>query len=182
MNQQDLDIARAARSQKLVTYYFIDVAILARAMQAALPASAGSLAAETISTTLTADLSLFPERAGGWYRVADGQEFIGAHLFVRRYSRWMKSLGAALVFSVETMNMEDDWVTDDMPALQAIVWGLMDRARHDLKAARAITDPLAVGLAFQVVRQSVRNGEHPHQTQVRASRITQGLRLVHGDL
>lgn len=169
---------RAVWSQKLVTYYFIDVNMLTQAIHNALPMPARAAhPPEHIAAMLTSDLTMFPERGAGWYRSVGSREFLGIILFVRRFSRWMKSLGASLGYDVDSMLMEDDWV-DSLPELQPVLWGLMDRARSDLQCAKAITDIESIEAAFQVLIRSVDAGEHPHQTFVRAERATQGLRLV----
>lgn len=179
MENQDFNIARAAWSQKLVTYYFIDVGMLSKAIHDALPAAARQWhPANVISAMLTSDLAIVPERAGGWYRTVGAQEFLGVHIFVRRYSRWMTSLGSSLGYDPTTLLIEDDWVTFSLPELKAVLWGLMDRVRQDLAGARAISDQESIAEAFHAVRKSVSAGEHPHQTHARASRITHGLRLV----
>ncbi|RMM39247.1 hypothetical protein QO021_28750 (plasmid) [Pseudomonas amygdali pv. lachrymans] len=170
--------ARAVWSQKLVTYYFVDVNMLTQAIHNALPVSSrAATPPEHIAAMLTNDLAVFPERAAGWYRTVGTREFLGILLFVRRYSRWMKSLGASLGHDVDAMLMEDDWV-DSLPEVQPVLWGLMDRVRADLQLAQAITDVRGIEAAFQVVIRSVDAGEHPHQTFVRGERATQGLRLV----
>ncbi|MBM5458585.1 hypothetical protein H8F21_13530 [Pseudomonas sp. P66] len=180
MEQTDQRVARATWSQKLVTYYFVDVDMLATAIHGALPKTARDAhRTKDIAALLTSDLALFPERAAGWYRTDGDKEFLGVHIFVRRYSKWMKLLGASLGFQVESMLIEDEWVDDPRyTELQAVIWGLMDRVRADLKAAREITSPEAIEAAFNTVRRSVSAGEPPHQTHVRASRITRGLRLI----
>lgn len=179
MDTQAFNFSRAAWSLRLVTFFFVDLNMLCQAIHDALPAKlrpghpAGAIAA-----MLTSDLAIFPERAGGWYRTVGNHEFLGVHVFLRRYSRWMKSLGASLGFEMGNLLLEDDWLADSPPELQVLICGLMDRVRQDLHAARAINDPAVIAEAFRVVRTSVAAGEHPHQTNARASRITQGLRLV----
>lgn len=174
INQYD----RAVWSQKLVTYYFIDVNMLTQAIHDALPMPARAAhPPEHIAAMLTSDLAMFPERGAGWYRNVGSREFLGVILYVRRFSRWMKSLGASLGYEVDSMLMEDDWV-DSLPGLQPVLWGLMDRVRSDLQCAKAITDIRSIHAAFQVVIRSLDAGEHPHQTFVRGERATQGLRLV----
>lgn len=179
MESQAFNIARATWSQKLVTCHFIDVGMLSQAVHEALPTSARQdHSAQKISAMLTNDWAINPALAGGWYRTDGDREFVGVHTFVRRYSRWMKSLGAALGFNTAAMLIEDDWVTESSPELQAVFYGLMDRVRADLAEARAITDARIIGEAFQAARQSVAKGEHPNQTHIRTSYITRGLRRV----
>lgn len=178
MTELNSQYNRAVWSKRLVTYYFIDVNMLTQAIHNALPeTSRAANPPENIAAMLTSDLAMFPERTAGWYRTVGSREFLGILLFVRRFSRWMKSLGASLGYDVDAMLMEDDWV-DSLPELQPVLWGLMDRVRADLQCAKAITDVRAIEAAFQAVIRSVDAGEHPHQTFVRGERATQGLRLV----
>ncbi|EKT4530022.1 hypothetical protein QEM33_002601 [Pseudomonas putida] len=179
MDALDIQAARSTWSQRLVSYYFVDVGLLAQAIYDAIPLPARlKIKVQDLTAELTSDLAIFPERAGGWYWADGMNEFLGIHLLVRRYGRWMKALGKALGFDVESSLIEDDWLEDNAPEIQAIVWDLMDRVRVELKAAKAISDPHALASAIIATRRSVEAGEQPRQTQIRAARLTQGLRLV----
>jgi hypothetical protein len=168
--------ARAQWAERLVTFYFVDLDLLAQSLSDALPQSGVQITAQTIKALMLGIIDGAPQ--SGWHQVISTKNFIGVPLFMRSYSKWAIALGMALGFNCDDLDFEDDWVESSTAEVQAILLGLTDRLRADYATAKKIDHPTARTRAFKAMQISTTAGESPQQIKVRADRAANGLRII----
>lgn len=168
--------ARARWADRLVAYHFVDLTFLSQELSNALQATGQQISPPAIQHLMLQRISA--TLLNGWHQVISGNHYVGVTLFLRRYGKWMSSLGEALGFTCWDLDVEDSWADDSMPEVQAILFGLTDRLAADFPEAKKITDISELVLAIKSVQLSKSRGDAPEQTNVRAQRAIHGLRLV----
>ncbi|MDF9779029.1 hypothetical protein [Pseudomonas baetica] len=168
--------ARARWAEALVAYHFVDLTLLAQELSKAFQATGKLISAPTIQNLMLQRISA--TLLQGWHQEICGNHYVGVTLFLRRYGKWVSSLGEALGLTCVDLDVEDSWADDSMPEVQAILFGLTDRLAADFPEAKKILDISNLVVALQSVHLSKRRGDAPEQTHVRAQRAIHGLRLV----
>ncbi|MGF6281896.1 hypothetical protein ABH908_000071 [Pseudomonas frederiksbergensis] len=168
--------ARARWSEALVACHFVDLTLLSQELSNAFFATGKLIGAQLIQDLMLQRIST--TLLGGWHQVISGNHYVGVTLFLRRYGKWVSSLGEALELPNLDLDVEDSWADESMPEVQAILFGLTDRLASDFTGAKKITDISNLVVALQSVHISKRRGDAPEQTNVRAERAIHGLRLV----
>jgi hypothetical protein len=168
--------ARAHWAERLVTYYFVDLDLLCESLSKSLPSTVRQITGKAIQDLMLVHIDA--AHMSGWHRVISQKHYVGVPLFVRRYTKWVKSVGQALGFDCANLDFEDDWADASMPELQAILWGLTDRLRADLPVSKSIKDPSAMARALESLQRSIARGETLEQAHARAERAAHGLRSI----
>lgn len=168
--------ARAKWAERLVTFYFVDLDLLAQSLSEALPQTGIQVTAQTIQDLMLRIIDGAP--LSGWHQVISTKHFIGVPLFMRSYSKWATALGTTLGFNCDDLDFEDDWAESSTAEVQAILLGLTDRLRADYATAKKINHPAARARAFETMQLSTTGGEASQQIQTRADRAANGLRII----
>ncbi len=168
--------ARARWAESLVAHHFVDLTLLSQELSKAFRATGLQISGPTIQNLMLQRISAIP--LNDWHQVISGNHYVGATLFLRRYGKWVSSLGDALGFNCVDLDVEDSWADESMPEVQAILFGLTDRLAAEYAEAKKIKDVSGLVLALKSVQLSKSRGEAPEQTSVRAQRAIQGLCLV----
>lgn len=176
MSNQSLDESRAFWSECLVSYHFVDLERLCESLSKVLPATAPQITGKAIQDLML--LHIEAAQMSGWHRVICDKHFVGVPLFIRRYAKWIKSVGEALGRDCTALDFEDDWADASMPEVQAILWGLTDRLRADLPEAKRVADPAVQARALESFQNSIARGETIEQAHARAQRATKGLCII----
>lgn len=176
MSELSTSEARALWAQRLVTYHFVDLELLCESVSRALPPAGPQITGKAIQDLML--LHIGATQISAWHRIISNKHYVGVPLFMRRYSKWVRSLGETLGFDCANLDFEDDWVDDSMPDVQAILWGLTDHLRADLPAAKEIKDTAAQARAPEFLQGAIARGETPDQAHARAERAAHGLRSI----
>lgn len=176
MSNQSFDESRAFWSECLVSYHFVDLERLCESLSKVLPATGPQITGKAIQNLML--LHIEAAQMSGWHRVICEKHFVGVPLFIRRYAKWITSVGEALGCDCTTLDFEDDWADASMPEVQAILWGLTDRLRTDLPDAKKIKDPAVQARALEYFQKSIARGETTEQADARALRAANGLRII----
>jgi hypothetical protein len=168
--------ARARWAEALVAYHFVDLTLLSQVLSKAFQATGQQISAATIQNLMLQRIS--PTLLNGWHQVISGNHYVGVTVFLRRYGKWASSLGDALGFKCADQDVEDSWADESMPEVQAILFGLTDQLTANFSDAKKIIDISDLVLGLKSVYLSKCLGDAPEQTNVRAQRAINGLRLV----
>ncbi|MGE8063789.1 hypothetical protein [Pseudomonas sp. NPDC089569] len=173
----DLSIeARASWAQRLVVHHFVDLSLLSLELSKALHSTGQQISAPDIQSLMLQCISA--NQLNGWHQVISGNHYVGVPLFLRRYGKWLSSLGETLGFNCLNLDFEDLWADESMPEVQAIMFGLTDRLTTEFQAAKKIKDISGLVLALKNMHLSKCRGDAPDQTTVRTQRAIHGLWLV----
>ncbi|MHC5194758.1 hypothetical protein ACYSUW_13485 [Pseudomonas frederiksbergensis] len=167
---------RARWAKALVAYHFVDLTLLSQELSNAFLAYEKLISAPIIQDLMLQRIST--TLLDGWHQVICGNHYVGVTLFLRRYGKWVSSLGETLGLPSLDRDVEDSWADNSMPEVQAILFGLTDRLAADFPEAKKITDISDLVVALQCVHLSKRRGDAPEQSNVRAQRAIHGLRIV----
>lgn len=170
--------ARAQWADRLVSHYFVDVTRLCEALSAAIPSPPDlkRVSATSLEQLLTGGLT--KHLPGGWFHLQSGHVYIGLPVFVRYYEDWAKSVGQLIGLETKGLDIGDEWADESLPEVRAVLWGLTDRLRVDLAAAKQVKDPFIAWRQYQIARQARANGESNHQIALRLGRASSELTLV----